>query len=262
MAWLKNWWIPLILSCSLTWGQSQPSTGLDSLDIERMIDFFDTLSYAADSGDVIWNMDSVILVDCTDPFYQLDDRLKLFPFKSARITYIMKINEDVRDTLWSYIDCYGGKQMVLTRNLQGRIWKKITDIKHSNRYIFSDRDSLGFIEKNELAHLIDSLQGLTSLKLDDFLGKIKMTSALLSQNWAIRLAGIGRVCGKSCLKLYIGQIHKYVWYWKHLILKTETLLPSGGHEVVEAVKIEVDIPLPDSLFFIPKRTWHQKQIKS
>ncbi|MBP7460696.1 MAG: hypothetical protein KBA26_05360 [Candidatus Delongbacteria bacterium] len=259
MVWRKSWWILIILSCSQLRAEIQAVGDLDSLQIERLIDFFDTLSYRPDTGYIPLKLDSVKLSDCRDTAYRMDERLKLYSFRSAKITYIMRINESVRDTLWSYIDCYGGKQMMLTRNRSGRNWKKITDLKHPYRYIFADHDTLGYVEDNSLAGLIDSLKDLSPQKKDKFFSRIQAAAAILSQDWGIRMAGIGRVCGQSCLKLYIEQIRKYVWYWKHLILKTETRLPSGDREIVEAIRLEVDIPLADSLFIVPKRNWLYKQ---
>jgi len=231
-------------------------TDLDSLEIDRIINFFDTVSIKSDTNYKIIEIDSIFTTDC-DSIGKIDDKLKLYGFKSIFIKYIFKRNNNIYDSLFFYADCWGFKQVIIKNK-----WKKIVDIKNKYIFIFKDDKNTGFVEPNHLMFFLDSLNKLTEDKKEGFFNKVKLAGSILSNQMGIRFAGIGRVAGKLCVKLYIDKLDKKVWYWKKIVLKTEEYLKNGDIEVIEATDIKVNCKIPANFFKIPKNIkWQKRRIK-
>ncbi len=164
--------------------------------------------------------------------------------------------DTLRDTMWYYIDCYGGKQLFITRK-RNQTWYKLMDLAQPVRFIYQKDDPIGYVVDNELSGLIDSLKQLSETGQNNFLERIRMAAGVLCNQMEIHFAGIGRVAGRSCLKIYLARFKKQVWYWKKIILKTMTELSDGSFETIEAHDVKIDLPLADSLFLIPHKQWQK-----
>lgn len=258
MDWQKIWFIIFILNISLLSNEDiqVKEKNIDSLQVDEIIEFFDTTTYEADTLAEWVSLDSIQISDCGGENYQIDERLKLYGFKSAELVYETRYNNSAKDSFYYKIDCYGGKQTFQFEK-DKKHWKKLIDLSQDNVFLFNNKDSIGFLEANKWKCLTDSINSLPELKKNDFFSQVKLAAGLLSNEWGIHFAGIGHVAGKSCIKVHLEQLNKTIWFWKKLILKTETIFPNDDIEIVEAVSFKVDIPIPDSSFHLPYKKWQK-----
>jgi len=257
---LKILLIFLILNCihNKSLGQAIQEADLDSLDIENILHYFDTSSFQRDSNDYFIEPEQIIYTDCSSEEYDLPQELKLYPFKTAAIYYSVKENGKKIDSLSYFIECYGAKQVTYYKK-NDTIWKKVIDLSSKYTYYYNNMDSVGFMIDNQLFGLVDSLKSLNQPERENFFSQLKLAAAFMSKKMKIYFAGIGRVCGKLCAKIYIEKIEKMIWYWKKLVLKTEKIDALNQKiTLYQADSMKIDLNLTDTIFQIPNLKWIYK----
>ncbi len=171
-----------------------------------------------------------------------EKRAKLFPFKSAKITY--KYEASFTGTHLKYIDDYGYKQadyIIKAANFGGRAdaEKETVILIGPKAYTFNYQDSTVAVGRNVTYGYYVSNPGRTGSEISE---------AILKASGGWKITGTEKFLDKNCQVWKSGKNTKLTWQG----LELKSTINFMTMMVEKAAKIEIDIDIPQSKFEIPQ----------
>jgi hypothetical protein len=190
----------------------------------------------------------VIVLATSASFAQKNQSVFYYPVKSAHIEYMHSGQSTGPETL--YVD----------RN--GRVSSRYSELTTKSFGSTTTTKQL-VIQKDSIVYSIDS-DKKTGVKqtihiTEKDVEKWAKTVEELYNETGFKKTGTGEILGKPC-EIWEGMSTK-VWIWKGLALKSEVNMM--GKHIMEATKVEVDVPIDQKKFAVPDGiTWTEMRFDS